>query len=260
MSPPGRPQVETRNVQHEDTSAGAHAIVLADDHAVVRAGYRRLLELEPELTVVAEFADAEAAYLGLTQAALRDIALLVLDLSMPGCGGLVMLRRLRQRLPALKVLVFTMHDSTTLMARCRDAGASGYVTKNSEPALLVAAVRAALAGKPVWPDALRRRRAQRRAARTAVGARVRCAATPDRRARRRADRAHAAPEPQDRGQLPDAGAAKARHRHRDRAAALRARAWPDCGPIDLPQRAIERPHSGFSDDEIATAACTRPCA
>jgi DNA-binding NarL/FixJ family response regulator len=113
-----------------------------------------LLELEPELTVVAEFADAEAAYLGLTQAALRDIALLVLDLSMPGCGGLVMLRRLRQRLPALKVLVFTMHDSTTLMARCRDAGASGYVTKNSEPALLVAAVRAALAGKPVWPDAL----------------------------------------------------------------------------------------------------------
>lgn len=131
-----------------------HAIALADDHAVVRAGYRRLLELEPDLTVAAEYAEAEAAYLGLTQTAPGEIALLVLDLSMPGCGGLAMLRRLRRRLPALKVLVFTMHDSPTLMARCRDAGASGYVTKNSEPSLLVAAVRAALAGNPVWPAAL----------------------------------------------------------------------------------------------------------
>jgi DNA-binding NarL/FixJ family response regulator len=131
-----------------------HAIALADDHAVVRAGYRRLLELEPDLMVVAEFAEAEAAYLGLTQAGSSDVALLVLDLSMPGCGGLAMMRRLLRRLPALKVLVFTMHDSPTLMARCRDAGASGYVTKNSEPAVLVAAVRAALAGAPVWPVAL----------------------------------------------------------------------------------------------------------
>ena len=131
-----------------------HTIALADDHAVVRAGYRRLLELEPDLAVVADYADAEAAYFGLSQMEPGAVELLVLDLSMPGRGGLEMLRRLRQRLPDLKVLVFTMHESLALMVQCRDAGASGYVTKSSEPLLLVAAVRAALAGESVWPAAL----------------------------------------------------------------------------------------------------------
>ena len=130
------------------------SIALADDHAVVRAGYRRLLELEPELRVDAEYADAESAYLGLTRREPSPVELLVLDLSMPGRGGLEMLRRLRQRLPALKVLVFTMHDSVALMAQCRAAGACGYVTKSSEPEQLVAAVRAALDGDEVWPASL----------------------------------------------------------------------------------------------------------
>jgi DNA-binding NarL/FixJ family response regulator len=131
-----------------------HTIALADDHAVVRAGYRRLLELEPELAVVAEYADAEAAYFGLAQQQDGEVELLVLDLSMPGRGGLEMLRRLRQRRPGLKVLVFTMHESVALMSQCRDAGANGYVTKSSDPVQLVAAVRAALAGESVWPAAL----------------------------------------------------------------------------------------------------------
>lgn len=127
-------------------------IGLADDHAVVRAGYRRLLELEPDIAVVAEYADADAAYSGLTTGGDR-LDLLVLDLSMPGRSGLELLRRLGQRLPDLRVLVFTMHDGAAMVGQCLRAGAAGFVTKNSAPELLVDAVRRAVRGEVVLsPD------------------------------------------------------------------------------------------------------------
>jgi DNA-binding NarL/FixJ family response regulator len=127
-------------------------IGLADDHAVVRAGYRRLLELEPDIAVVAEYADADAAYSGLVTGGDR-LDLLVLDLSMPGRSGLELLRRLGQRLPALRVLVFTMHDGAAMVGQCLRAGAAGFVTKNSAPELLVDAVRRAARGEVVLsPD------------------------------------------------------------------------------------------------------------
>jgi DNA-binding NarL/FixJ family response regulator len=127
-------------------------IGLADDHAVVRAGYRRLLELEPDLAVVAEYPDADAAYGALTSGGER-LDLLVLDLSMPGRSGLELLRRLGQRLPELRVLVFTMHDGAAMVGQCLRAGAAGFVTKNSAPELLVDAVRRAARGEVVLsPD------------------------------------------------------------------------------------------------------------
>ncbi|HWH73311.1 MAG TPA: response regulator transcription factor [Methylibium sp.] len=127
-------------------------IGLADDHAVVRAGYRRLLELEPDIEVAAEYADADAAYSGLTAGGER-LDLLVLDLSMPGRSGLELLRRLGQRLPALRVLVFTMHDGAAMVGQCLRAGAAGFVTKSSAPELLVDAVRRAARGEVVLsPD------------------------------------------------------------------------------------------------------------
>lgn len=133
-------------------SAGAIRIGLADDHAVVRAGYRRLLELEPDLAVVAEYPDADAAYGALTTGG-AHLDLLVLDLSMPGRSGLELLRRLGQRLPELRVLVFTMHDGAAMVAQCLRAGAAGFVTKNSAPELLVDAVRRAARGEVVLsPD------------------------------------------------------------------------------------------------------------
>lgn len=128
-----------------------HRVALADDHAVVRAGYRRLLELEPDIDVVAEFADAESAYVALAQVEPCPVDLLVLDLSMPGRSGLEMLRRLGQRAPGLRVLVFTMHDSVAMMRQCREAGAVGFVTKASEPAVLIDALRRALRGEAAWP-------------------------------------------------------------------------------------------------------------
>lgn len=127
-------------------------IGLADDHAVVRAGYRRLLELESDVMVVAEYPDADAAYSALTVGDTR-LDLLVLDLSMPGRSGLELLRRLGQRLPTLRVLVFTMHDSAAMVGQCLRAGAAGFVTKSSAPELLVDAVRRAVAGEVVLsPD------------------------------------------------------------------------------------------------------------
>lgn len=133
-------------------SGGTIRIGLADDHAVVRAGYRRLLELEPDLAVVAEYADADAAY-GALAAGDDRLDLLVLDLSMPGRSGLELLRRLGQRLPGLRVLVFTMHDGAAMVGQCLRAGAAGFVTKNSAPELLVDAVRRAARGEVVLsPD------------------------------------------------------------------------------------------------------------
>jgi len=137
-----------------DSRPVRHRVALADDHAVVRAGYRRLLELEPDIDVVAEFGDAESAYVALAQADECPADLLVLDLSMPGRSGLEMLGRIGQRAPRLRVLVFTMHDSVAMMRQCREAGAMGFVTKASEPQALIDAVRCALRGEAVWPAEL----------------------------------------------------------------------------------------------------------
>lgn len=130
-------------------AGGALRIALLDDHAVVRAGYRRLLELEG-MDVVAEWGDAEAAYAALARedAALPD--LLVLDLSLPGRSGLELLRRLQARRPGLRVLVFTMHDGAALVQQCLRAGAAGFVTKSSEPQVLVDAVQRAVRGETVF--------------------------------------------------------------------------------------------------------------
>jgi DNA-binding NarL/FixJ family response regulator len=134
-----------------DVVSGAGApvrVLLADDHAVVREGYRRLLELEPDVVVVAECADGEAVRAALDSGLAIDV--LVLDLSMPGCGGLAVLRHAREAWPRVHVLVFTMHDSATMVAQALGAGAAGFVTKSSAPHELVDAVcRVAAGERPV---------------------------------------------------------------------------------------------------------------
>jgi DNA-binding NarL/FixJ family response regulator len=125
-------------------------VAIADDHAVVRTGYRRLLELDARMQVVAEFGDGESAYRWLCSHA-ADV--LILDLSMPGRGGLATLHRLRRRMPDLRVLIFTMHEGADLAAQALRAGAAGYITKSSAPESLVDAVHAVVAGEqPVAPE------------------------------------------------------------------------------------------------------------
>jgi DNA-binding NarL/FixJ family response regulator len=135
------------------TGATPLRIALADDHAIVRMGYRRLLELEPDFSVVAEYGDAQSAHADLTQR--RDaVDLLILDLSMPGRSGLDLLRQLHQELPALKVLVVSMHDSPALVTQCLRAGACGFVPKSSDPDAVVLAVRQVLDGATAVPPPL----------------------------------------------------------------------------------------------------------
>lgn len=123
-------------------------VALADDHAVVREGYRRLLTLEPDLVVCGEFADADAVFDALQRGALvADV--LVLDLSMPGRSALDLLRRIQAHWPALRVLVFSMHEDPARVQQALRAGALGYITKSSPPEDLVAAVRHVARGQAV---------------------------------------------------------------------------------------------------------------
>lgn len=119
-------------------------IFLVDDHAVVRAGYRRFLEQESDYEVIAEAASGEEAY-ALLQGSTPDVV--ILDLSLPGQGGLATLRRLKLRWPLVPVLVFSMHDSLAFAVQALRAGANGYVTKSSDPKLMVSAVRSVAAGR-----------------------------------------------------------------------------------------------------------------
>ncbi len=126
-------------------------LALVDDHAIVRAGYARLIELEDDLAVHAEFGDAEQALAALAGPLRGHIDLLVLDLSMPGRSGLELLRSIvRAGLP-LQVLVVSMHDSAALVTQCLQAGARGFVSKSADPQALIDALRRVLRGELVAP-------------------------------------------------------------------------------------------------------------
>lgn len=119
-------------------------VVIADDHPVVRTGYRRLLSLEHDIEVVAECGSGEDTYEWFSQ---HEADVLILDLSMPGRGGLDTLRRLQARAPALAVLVFSMHDNPALIRQVLDLGAIGYVSKRSAPEELSLAIRQVARGQ-----------------------------------------------------------------------------------------------------------------
>lgn len=112
-------------------------LLLVDDHAVVREGYRRLLERRPDLHVAAEAADAEEALQCLRT---TPIDLIVLDLSLPGMGGIELTRRVLQRFPDAKILAFSMHRDPLFASQAIRAGALGYVTKSSSPDVLIQAI------------------------------------------------------------------------------------------------------------------------
>lgn len=113
-------------------------ILLVDDHPVVRAGYRKLIERQPGFRVVAEAQSAAEAYLSYRRAA-PD--LVILDLSLPGASGLEAIRRIRAYDRAARILVFSMHQGAPFALKSFEAGASGYVTKSSAPEELIAAMR-----------------------------------------------------------------------------------------------------------------------
>ncbi|QSA97380.1 response regulator transcription factor [Methylococcus sp. EFPC2] len=120
-------------------------ILLVDDHAVVRAGYRLLLSQTPGLEVAGEAERGEVAC-GIYSDLQPDVV--VMDLSMPGIGGVATIARLRARDAHARILVFSVHDELVYVARALEAGAKGYISKSSAPDILVEAVRRIAVGQP----------------------------------------------------------------------------------------------------------------
>jgi len=120
------------------------SILLVDDHAVVRAGYRHLLETQGGFQCVHEAESAQDAY----AACQKELpGLMICDISMPEPVGLGLIQRILSRWPDVKILMFTMHNSIELARACMDAGAKGYVTKSSRPEVLLRAIGEVLAGR-----------------------------------------------------------------------------------------------------------------
>lgn len=127
-------------------------ILLADDHLVMRAGLRMVLEMEADMTVVAEVGDGDAA---VRRASDPDIDLAILDVSMPRMTGLQAARTLSAGREDLRMLVLSMHDNEQYLFEALAAGASGYVLKSAAARDVVAACRSAMRGEPfIYPDAL----------------------------------------------------------------------------------------------------------
>lgn len=141
--------MQRRNVEGNarTTLSGAQSrtsVLLVDDHAVVREGYRRLLEHTPDMVVIGEAATGEDAYRLYAELS-PDVV--VMDISLPGIGGIEATRRILTRFPAARVLMFSVHDDLVFSARALQTGAFGYVTKANAPDVLIDALRTIAAGK-----------------------------------------------------------------------------------------------------------------
>jgi DNA-binding NarL/FixJ family response regulator len=128
-------------------------VLLADDHHLVRRGFRRMLEDDPEIRVVGEASNGEDA-VRLALELQPDVV--VMDAAMPGTGGLAATRTLREHMPATRVLMLSMHSEQTVVQQALAAGARGYVLKNAIDLDLAAAVRRVAAGETVIDPALAR--------------------------------------------------------------------------------------------------------
>jgi DNA-binding NarL/FixJ family response regulator len=127
-------------------------ILIADDHAIVRSGLRKVIDPKPDLEVVAEAEDGAEA---VAKALAEDVDLAILDVSMPRLTGIQAAAELRKRKPDLKLLMLSMHDSEQFLFEALKAGASGYVLKSGADEEIVDAARAAMRGESyLYPSAV----------------------------------------------------------------------------------------------------------
>lgn len=129
-------------------------LLIADDHALLRQGIKNVLELEPDLVVIGEAADGDAAISKSTELA-PDI--LLLDINMPRKNGLEVTRCLRDAQSTTKVIILTIHDDENYVIEVIKAGAAGYLLKDVEPGMLVKAIRTVYQGESfIYPTLARK--------------------------------------------------------------------------------------------------------
>lgn len=126
-------------------------VLLADDHALVRRGFRRLLEDDPSIAVVGEASNGEDA---IRLAGELKPRVVVMDVAMPGTNGLAATRAILARMPEALILVLSMHSEETLVRQALEAGARGYILKNALDLDLAAAVKRIAAGETVVDPAV----------------------------------------------------------------------------------------------------------
>ncbi|MGH2517097.1 MAG: response regulator transcription factor [Ktedonobacterales bacterium] len=140
-------------VEGDTRGARAHRsiqILLVDDHVVMRAGTRRILEDEPDITVVGEAGDGDEALL-MAENTQPDV--IVLDIAMPNLDGIQTCRIVRERWPALRILILTGHDNDAIVRTLHRLGVQGYLLKSAGPQDLIAAIRGVACGQQAYGEA-----------------------------------------------------------------------------------------------------------
>jgi DNA-binding NarL/FixJ family response regulator len=122
------------------------SVLLVDDHSLVRRGFRRMLEDDPDISVVGEASDGHDA---IEAAAKLQPNVVVMDFALPSMNGAVAARHMRKARPNLAVLILSMHSEASYVRTCLDAGACGYLLKNAMDLELVDAVKRVAAGEQV---------------------------------------------------------------------------------------------------------------
>ncbi len=118
-------------------------ILIADDHAIVRGGLKQIIATTTDIVAAGEATHGAEVIDKVRQA---DLDLLLLDMTMPGLSGVDLVRRVRGDKPDLPILVLSMHNEGQVVSRALRAGAAGYVTKDSDPTILLSAIRKVAAG------------------------------------------------------------------------------------------------------------------
>lgn len=135
-------------------------VLLVDDHAVVREGYRTLLNNHRDINVVAEAVSGEDACKQFLE---HKPDAVIMDLSLPGMSGLEAIRRIKARDAAARILVFSMHEDTVFVDQALQAGASGYISKSSAPDIMIDALRHIANGETYIDKEIDRRIAMQKA-------------------------------------------------------------------------------------------------
>jgi DNA-binding NarL/FixJ family response regulator len=133
-------------------------VLIADDHPIVRRGVRQILAEEKDIGVPGEAKDSREA---LEAACNQEWDLVILDLTMPGRGGLDILKEIKERKPKLPVLILSVHSDAAYAVRALKCGALGYLTKESAPEELVKAIRSILGGRRYLGQAITEKVAER---------------------------------------------------------------------------------------------------